>query len=546
MNTRRPRRLIALVAPLIATLLLAGCTAGTAPGQQGSETPHSGGQLVHAVPALADGWQQQQSNNWYKSQVWTQLVETLVYVDDTGTVHPWLADSWTSSADGLTYTLEIHPGVSFSDGTALTASTVAHNLNVLGLGEPDKGLTRAPLIPVEFQRAEATGELTVQVTLTSPNEGFIPSLGFFAAGMLSDATLDLPVEQQAKLENVVGTGPFVLESQTPGQRIVLKRRDDYGWASPAFSHSGPAYLERIVFVAVAEDASRLGALESGQADSIHYVQPTEEERLETAGWDVIRARYFGTPINFVLRPQAQIVDDVRVRRAIQSGIDRQELVDTIYNGSWHPATSAIQQASPGWVDLSGELAYDPDAAKRLLDEAGWVVSGGDGIRTRDGERLSLTAYTSPNLNTSSRLLELVSQQLAAIGIELSIRQTDATSYGDVFNAATTQLIPTANTFLDAATLKQYWGSTAADQFHLAGEATEASTLDPLLLALTRTAPGTPERAAAAEAVQRAVVSAAYTVPLVDNYQVYVASAKVHGIVTNAVGRPYFYDVWKSS
>ena len=105
---------------------------------------------MHSVAAIADGWQQQQSNNWYKSQVWAQLVDTLVYVDDAGTIYPWLAESWEVSDDGLTYTLTIRDGVTFSDGTPLTAEVVARNLNVLGLGEPDKGIARSALIPVEF------------------------------------------------------------------------------------------------------------------------------------------------------------------------------------------------------------------------------------------------------------------------------------------------------------------------------------------------------------------------------------------------------------
>ncbi|MFT4233869.1 MAG: ABC transporter substrate-binding protein [Microbacterium sp.] len=536
----------AIVAAITATALLLGGCASTGSSQSTESTPRSGGQLVHAVPALADGWQQQQSNNWYKSQVWTQLVETLVYVDSDGTVYPWLADSWEESDDGLTYTFHIHPGVTFSDGSALTADTVAYNLDVLGLGDADKAISRSPMLPLEYEKATAVGDLDVEVTLSSPNEGFIASLGFFAAGMLSEATLDLPLEEQSELENVSGTGPFVLESETPGQKITLTRRDDYDWASPAFSHSGPAYLDSIVFVAVEEDASRLGALQSEQVDSIHYVQPTEEEQLKDAGWNVIYAKYSGTPINLVLRPEAEIVDDVRVRQAIQVGIDRQNLVDTVYNSNWNAAASVVQQASAGWVDLSDELAYDPEQAQALLDEAGWDDVGDDGIRVKDGERLSLTAYTSPNLNTTSQLLELIAQQLAEIGVDLQIRQTDATSYSEVFAATATQLIPTANTFLDAATLKQYWGTSAGNQFLLPADSADAEAWDGLLTAVAQTAPGSDERADAVQAVQEEAIEQAYTVPLIDNYQVYVTNADVHDVVTNAVGRPYFYDTWKSS
>ena len=222
MTRRRSIFSAAVIGAALTSLLLSGCATGQSSASAGSDTPVEGGDLVHAVTAIADGWQQQQqANNWHKSQVWTQLVETLVYVDDTGEVHPWLAESWEESDDGLQYTLKLRDDVTFSDGTALTADVVAKNLEVLGLGDESKGITRSPIVPGEFASAEAVDDSTALVTLKSPNRGFIPSLGFFAAGILGESTINLSLEEQAKLENVVGTGPFVFESQVPEREIVL-------------------------------------------------------------------------------------------------------------------------------------------------------------------------------------------------------------------------------------------------------------------------------------------------------------------------------------
>jgi peptide/nickel transport system substrate-binding protein len=512
MSSSRKHAATALTGLLLGATLLSGCASSAAPEAASSELqPQSGGELVHSVAAIADGWQQQQSNNWYKSQVWAQLVDTLVYVDDAGTVYPWLAESWEVSDDGLTYTLTIRDGVTFSDGTQLTAAVVARNLNVLGLGEPDKGIARSALIPVEFAGAEASDDLTVAITLSSPNGGFIPSLGFFATGIIGEATLDLPLEEQSKLANLVGSGPFVFESEKPGQQITLIRRDDYDWPSSVFEHTGPAYLDKIVFAAIPEDSARLGSLESGQIDSLHYVQPSEETRLIDEGWNLVYADYLGTPINIVLRPEAEIVDDVRVRQALQVGIDREELVSTVYNENWNAASSTVQKAAPGWVDLSDELAYDPEAAEDLLDAAGWSEKNAEGIRVRDGQTLTLPGYTSPNLNTSPSILELVAQQLREIGIDLQLSTTDATTYVEIFNSAATPAITTANTFLDIATLKQYWGTTAVNQFKLTTD-----VLDPFLLEVAETTAGTPERDAAARTLQEETVREAYTIPLIDN------------------------------
>ena len=253
-----------------------------------------------------------------------------------------------------------------------------------------------------------------------------------------------------------------------------------------FEHTGPAYLDKIVFAAIPEDSARLGSLESGQIDSLHYVQPSEETRLIDEGWNLVYADYLGTPINIVLRPEAEIVDDVRVRQALQVGIDREDLVSTVYNENWNAATSTVQKAAPGWVDLSDELAYDPDAAEDLLDAAGWSEKNADGIRVRDGQTLTLPGYTSPNLNTSPSILELVAQQLKDIGIDLQLSTTDATTYVEIFNSPATPAITTANTFLDIATLKQYWGTTAVNQFKLTTD-----VLDPFLLDVAETTAGTP-------------------------------------------------------
>lgn len=530
---------------------LAGCSSDSNPSDSnpGDSSPSSrntqgekaGGELVHALTAIGDGWQQQQSNNWYKSQVWAQLVDTLVYVDDQGTIYPWLATSWEVSQDGLTYTIEIHKEVTFSDGTPLTAEVVAKNLIILGKGDADKGIARASLVPGEFEGAKATGEHTVEVTLSAPNTGFIASLGFFATGILGESTLDLGLEEQSNLENVVGSGPFVFESQKVGEQIVLAKRSDYAWPSYAFKHEGAAYLERIVFVASADDGPRLGALESGQVDSIHYVKASEELRLQDAGFNVIYGKYLGTPINFVIRENAVLVSDPNIRKAIQRGIDREEVVGTVYNENWVAATSSIQRVSPGWVDLSDELAYDSSLAISYLEDSGWTEIGADGIRVKGDERLSLVGLISPNINTSAAIMELVAQQLKAIGFELTLQTGDMTTYTTLTNDPATPLYITANSFLDATTLRNYWGEGFSNQFQL-----HSSPLEPLLQEVGRTTPGTPERTEAAAKVQEWTVDSALMVPLVDNYQIFVTSPKVHDVATNGVGRPYFFDTWKDA
>lgn len=121
--------------------------------------------------------------------------------------------------------------------------------------------------------------------------------------------------------------------------------------------------------------------------------------------------------SIALRPENPLLSDIRVRQAIISAVDAQEVVDTLFTENYPVATSVLSSQAVGYKDESEHYEYDPKKAEKLLDEAGWKP-GADGIREKDGERLAITVYEAKPQPLSKQTLELVAQQLAKVGVEL--------------------------------------------------------------------------------------------------------------------------------
>src|SRR5690606_25304140 len=155
------------------------------------------------------------------ANVLNQLLDRLTYFDpQEGKLVPWIASEFSSNETATEFTFKIRDGVTFSDGTPLAAAAVKQNLDVLGLGLPD-----AQIPPykdfIGYESAEVVGDDTVVVTLSEPNSTFLYATASANAGLVAPATLALDNAGQSSLETVIGSGPFVFESQIPEQEIVL-------------------------------------------------------------------------------------------------------------------------------------------------------------------------------------------------------------------------------------------------------------------------------------------------------------------------------------
>ncbi|GAA3232111.1 ABC transporter substrate-binding protein [Oerskovia jenensis] len=537
---------LAVVAGTAAALLAACATggAGASPGE--SSSPRQGGDITVLINNFDAGWAPSKSAiSSYEGNVWGHITDKLVYVDPEGNISPWVAESWEESDDAREFTLHLKEGVTFSDGSPLDAAAVVANIDSWATGDPERGITRIGLFPsASYDRSEAVDATTVKVHFTQPTLGFIATLGYHGSILLAPASIGLSLEEQGDLLRQTGSGPFVVESWAEGDSVVLTRRDDYAWGPEALGHTGAAYLDSVTYKIVKEDSLRSSAVQSHQADVAFNISPQEISALRENGFVVETPRYLGFVHGYKVSTKAPFFDDVRVRQAVQHGIDRNELLSTVYTEDWLPAESFIQSGVPEAGDHADLLTYDPKESARLLDEAGWD-EGPDGVRVKDGQRLTLTLYPTPYLSTSQPVEELVAQQLTSIGFEVELQKLDVAGYLDRINGNTSvALSNVTRSFIDVGTVANVLTSTdGGEDWFAVGES------DPTLNALRAGIADAADRGTRAELVDELetyVLDQGYFVPLTQIVQrVYLQSPEIHGTTFNGVAYANYSTAWLS-
>lgn len=530
-------------------LLITSCAVATAalvalaelPRAQGAGGPQNGGDITFLIDSLGSTWIPNNSAiSSFQGHIWGHVADKLVYVDADGKVSPWIAESWEQNDDASQFTLHLKKGVTFSDGTPLDASAVVANLDIWYAGRRNEGINPIGLFPKTYSRAEAVDATTVKVFFKAPTLGFIPTLGYHGSILISPKTIAQPAAQQADLAKTSGSGPYRVDSWKEGDFVKLVKRKDYNWGPPAVGHTGPAYLNSITYKLVSEPSLRVAAVQSGQADVAYNASPQELKSLKQAGFTIATPRYLGFVNGLAVNTKLEPYNDVKVRQAFQAGINRKEIIDTVYTPDWKLATSFIQSNVPGATDHSNLLAYNPGKAEKLLDEAGWT-KGANGIRSRDGKQLSLTLYSNPYLATSKAIDELIAQQLGKIGWKVFIRAYDVVTFGEKvkFGGPAVPAYEVTRSFIDAGTVAsiltdanngENWFALGDSDKKLnelrdkIASAGSAELRDPLL-----------------DELQKYVLEQGYFIPRTQIVQrIYVQSPKLKGEVYNGIAYASYY------
>ena len=544
MNTSRVRRSVQVAVGILAAAVLASACGSGAAQSAGSSTPKDGGDLTFLIDSLGDTWIPNNSAiSSFQGNIWGEVTDKLVYVDDKGAVSPWVAQSWDQNANATEFTLHLRKGVTFSDGTPLDAAAVVANLTIWSKGDASKGITPIGLFPKTYKSAQAVDATTVKVDFSAPTLGFIPTLGYHGSILISPKTLALPAAGQADLSQDIGSGPYVVESWKQNDSVVLKKRADYNWGPAALGQTGPARIDTITYKQVADQQVRSSSVASGQADVAFNPAPKQLASFKAQGLQVDAPRYLGFVNGFAINTKVAPFDDIDVRQALQYGINRAEILSTVYTPDWLAATSFIQSNVPGATDHSSAFAYDAAKSEALLDKAGWV-KGPDGIRTKNGTPLALTLYPNPYLGASKDVDELVAQQLGKIGFKVTLQAFDVVTYGQRVKIDTPGVpaYEITRSFIDAGTV----GGVLTDQnkgenwFNLGSS-------DPKLVQLATSIAGASDptaRNAELDQLQGYVLDQGYFVPLTQIVQrLYLLSPKVHGVTFNGVAYANFYTAW---
>ena len=431
-------------------------TATPAPAAETSSGPVSGGELVIGSIQEPDSLNPWLTGLTVGLEVEAMIYDSLTRVDPNGDHIPFLAaevptlENGGISEDLLTYTYKLREDVTWHDGTPFTAADVVFTFESIANPEVNaRSRTGFNLIA----GAEATDDHTVVFTLNEPSAVFLETWGY--RGILPKHIFENEDMNTSNFnrEPTVGTGPYKFVEWVSGDRVVVERNPDY------YQEGG--YIDRIVYRIIPSSDTLLTMLETGEIDMRFSVTAEQVPIVQ----DLADYTLFATPahayFHFTINNTDPILGDVRVRQALTHGLDKQVITDTVLGGLVEPHGSPVAQPSWVYVDHSDRYPFDPEQAAALLEEAGWTL-GDDGIRTKDGERLSLELLNIAGDSERLQIVQIAQAMWEDIGVEVNISQVDAPTF---VNAMTTQTYQFAYGFwgfsVDPSGYNERWLSSSA-------------------------------------------------------------------------------------
>jgi len=520
------------------SLLASSAFIGPAARAQSTSPAQNGGELVVAFDGAAIvkfGLDPHNSLFAPHNRVFRSIYDNLVVLQPDQTVGPWLAKSWEISPDRKSYTFQLRTDVTFHDGTPFNAAAVKANFD--RLRDPHNALYSATEIG-PFASAEVLADDKVKITLTEPFAPLLRNLSSTKLSIVSPAA----VAKHGDLfgQNPVGTGPFRFAGLTQGSEIRLERNPDYHWAPSGAEHDGPAYLDKLIFKNVPEQATRLAALQSGQvqaADLIpsQYIQVVKSD----PNLHFLQKELLNTNYALFLNSAKAPWDDEEIRQAFRLSLDIESIVRVVYLGTAPRAWSILSPSLFASAEKEQVNSWKPDptAAAAILDRKGWRP-GADGVREKDGKRLTVSFIdTQGNREQRLDVIQLVRRQLAKNGIALSIDSQPQGSYLQKVTDGEFDLGGGAQFADDPDVLRRFFVPEARS----IGSATKVN--DPEITQWLNAAAGegdVEKRAGLYRQAQRKVIDKVYAIPVyVLLYN--IATAKtVSGIAIDTHGFPHFH------
>ena len=550
---RNPRTLATGLFPAVtamaAALVLAGCTPAAPTTESGAETqtPVEGGTLVYASgdaePACLDP---HVGGNYPQALVSSQYLESLYTKDADGKLIPWLAEDSTVSDDGLTRTVKIRQGISFTDGTALTADAV--KVNFEHLLDPETASSTGYLALGKIDSMKAVDQSTLELKLKTPDNSLLES--FSMPWVAIESPEALKRSQAENCASPVGTGPFKVESWQKQEAVNLVRNEDYVRPVALGSDDSLAHLEAITWRFIPEAATRYAALQAGEVQIIDNAQPdTIAAAAKDPAIEHLDAPRPGASNRIELNSSKAPFNDELVREAFIHAVNVDAGIDSLFFGTAPRSHSALSSVEPLGYSAESLFSYDPAKAAELLDEAGWSERDSEGYRIKDSKRLSLTFPVSTNQSVPAEqsLFEQLQATAKESGIEIKINLLDLSSwYGDLAKNDY-NLVSAPYTKVGPSVLSILFHSDSTVPAPSGYFANLSQVKDPALDELLDTAGSTADEAERKDLyaqAQKLVLEGNYVLPLYDqqNHFLYSTKLKNVGAIT-AVATPTFFDAW---
>jgi peptide/nickel transport system substrate-binding protein len=430
--------LVTLAVLAVVVLVMRGCPSPDSTASTTTNAPRRGGQLVASARGVPRTFNRMVAGD-QPSDMFAMLTQgALVRVNRaTFELEPWLAEKWASSADGLTHTLHLRPGVTWSDGTPFTSADVLFTLQALYDKKVESVIASSVMPGGKPIRATAPDASTVVLTFSQASGTGISLLDMvpILPKHKLEAALKAGTFQQAwntatPPSEIVGTGPFVLREFKPGERLVFDRNPRY-WR---IGHDGQKlpYLDRLVLQFIPEQNAELLALQAGTTDLTQSeLRPDDYvpvRRAEEEGKLTLIEGGVATDADalwFCMNPEVKkgdrrqsFVRRREFRQALSHAVDREEFAQTVFLGEAVPVWGPITPGNKPWFSPNvPRYPHDVIRARDLLASIGLEDRNNNGVvETVDGVEARFTVITQRGRSDYERGVAMVRDQAARIGI----------------------------------------------------------------------------------------------------------------------------------
>lgn len=344
----------------------------------------------------------------------SMVYDSLVSYGANGEIEPALAESWEVSDDGLTYTFHLRQGVRYSDGSAFDADNAVRNFEAIMANRNRHswmGLVR------HIGEVKKVDEYTIRLRLTDYYYPVLQDLSFVRPfRFLGDAGFPEDGKTSETIAGPIGTGPWKVKEYKKDEYAIFEQNEHYWGEKPR--------LEQITVKIIPDPESIVLAFEKGDIDLIYgqgVISRDSFQYLKDSGkYGVALSEGLSTR-GIIMNTQMDGTSELAVRRAIQYGIDKDALLQNITKGTELKADTALGRNVP-YADLDLKpIDYDPDKARQLLDEAGWKLEPGSGIRMKHGRPLKLKFVYIETEAVQKQMAEVIQGDLGKIGIKLDIQ-----------------------------------------------------------------------------------------------------------------------------
>lgn len=521
-----------VAAILTLTVALAcGGERGTGTGDAGpAEQPAYGDMLVVQMGADADGLLPQTSNSADAASVQGQIFWYLMRSKaDFINVEPGLADSFSFSEDSLAIDFFINPAATWHDGHPVQADDVLFGHRVCTA--PEVNFSAISWLE-HITDVEAIDSLRVRFHF---DERYMYQLQDanvchpLPAHILGDVPMaDIPTHDFAR--NPVGNGPFKFVSWRPGEEIVLE-------ANPDFFRGRP-YLNRVTFRIVPEGTTRATQMQNGNADLWFRIEHSFYPQL-SADPDLTVHSYPGRLYTYLAFNTADpVLQDVRVRQALTRAIDRPTIVEALLHGQGTVGTQPLISTIWAHDPTIEPVPFDPARAAELLEEAGWVDADGDGIREKDGQRLSLVLKTNADNTMRVDIATIIQEQWKNVGVDAQLNTLEFNTFiGQLLDRDFQTAVAGWNVGIKAE-LQPTFGS--GESFNFVN--VENAELDSLMNAATLERDMERARRIWGQA-QRIIVDQAYYAFLFQQNDLHVIDKRFQGVNMTPYGWSHYLELW---